>query len=154
MHRVDAEFVGDGADWPVVMEQLNNLGLLSPQHYFDSCLLWEFGYLINNTDMHLGNLSLGITGNVFSILPAYDMCSMGFAPVRGEVKPISFAPSSINSRLDCLKGNEEALQNVQRLARDFWNRVAKDNRISDEFREYLQRGNPVELLCNRLGIEL
>ena len=154
MQMVDAEFVGDGADWPIVMDNLVKLGFLSPQHHFDSCTLWEFGHLINNTDMHLGNLSLGITGSVFSILPAYDMCSMGFAPLRGEVRPFSFNPKSASSRLNCLSRSEATQHNVRLLARDFWNRVAKDNRISDEFREYLQRGNPIELLCNRLGIEL
>lgn len=142
----DAEFVGNGADWPVVMKNLQELGFLSQQHYIDSCVLWEFGHLINNTDMHLGNLSLAMTGNVFSILPAYDMCSMGFAPIRGEVKKYTFAPSSIFSRLNCFNSDEDMQRHVLNCARDFWERVRTDERISTEFQDFFSKGNPAELL--------
>ena len=89
LQMVDAEFVGDGADWPIVMQQLASQDLLSQQDLQQAQFLWEFGYLINNTDMHLGNLSLAINGPVFKILPTYDMCSMGFAPIGSEVRPRS-----------------------------------------------------------------
>ncbi len=143
MQMVDAEFFGDGADWPTVMEELAVKKLISPQHLYDSYVLWEFGYLINNTDMHLGNLSLGMVGDVFSILPAYDMCSMGFAPTRGVVKPFSFSPQSSHSRLNCLSTSEVTQDSVRSMAIDFWERVANDDRISDEFREFLSQGNPI-----------
>ncbi len=143
MQMVDAEFVGDGADWPTVMKNLVNQKLISPEHFHDSCVLWEFGYFINNTDMHLGNLSVGMVGSVFSILPSYDMCSMGFAPARGVVKPFSFSPKSDHSKLNCLDWCEPAQEKVRSLAMDFWERVANDNRISDEFRKFLAQGNPI-----------
>lgn len=143
MQMVDAEFVGNGADWPVVMEALKENELVSPEHYFDACVLWEFGFLIHNTDMHLGNMSLAITDGVFSMLPAYDMCSMGFAPIGGEVKPYSFAPQTISSQLDCLKWSASGQITVRAMAIDFWERVANDSRISDEFRNFLALGNPV-----------
>lgn len=143
MQMIDAEFVADGADWPVVMKALMEQKLISSEHYLYSCILWEFGYLINNTDTHLGNLSLGIADSMFSILPSYDMCSMGFVPVRGEVKPFAFSPQSKHSRLNCLDWNEPAQDRVRSLALDFWERVASDNFVSDEFREFLSHGNPV-----------
>ena len=143
MQMVDAEFVGDGADWPTVMKSLANRNLTSSEHYYYSCVLWEFGYLINNTDMHLGNLSVGMNGSVFDLLPSYDMCSMGFAPVRGEVKPFSFSPKANHSRLNCLSWNKPAQEKVRLLALDFWQRVVSDDRISGEFREFLARGNPI-----------
>ena len=143
MQMVDAEFAGDGADWPTVMRELTDKGLVSSQHYFESCVLWEFGYLINNTDMHLGNLSLGMVDNAFSILPSYDMCSMGFAPARGQIKPFSFSPKANHSKLNCLAGSKAAHERVRLLAKDFWERVANDNRISNEFQEFLAKGNPV-----------
>lgn len=149
MQMVDAEFVGDGADWPTVMRKLTEKKLVSPQHYYDSCFLWEFGYLINNTDMHLGNLSLGMNGNVFNILPSYDMCSMGFSPVRGEVKPYSFTPQTRHSKLNCLGWSEKSQETVRSLAIEFWERVANDNRVSDELREFLAQGNPVTRLDNQ-----
>ena len=148
MQMVDAEFVGDGADWPTVMRHLADQNLVSPQHHYDSRVLWEFGYLINNTDMHLGNLSLAMAGSVFSILPSYDMCSMGFAPVRGVVKPFSFEPQSNHSKLNCLGWSESTQKQVRSLATEFWARVASDPRISDDFREFLAQGNPVNRTDN------
>ena len=34
---------------------------------------------------------------------------------------------------------------VIEMAKDFWRQVAADSRISEEFREFLERGNPVEI---------
>ena len=144
LQMIDAEFVGNGADWPVVMKALATKKLISQEHYVDACMLWEFGYLINNTDMHLGNLSLGMSGNIFKLLPMYDMCSMGFAPAQAELKPLSFSQRSPNSRLNCLQGNEAAQAKVHAMAHDFWRRVAGDSRISEEFRRFLAESNLVE----------
>lgn len=142
---VDAEFAGVGSNWPQVMDVLNIKKLVSWQHVYDAGFLWGFGRLINNTDMHLGNLSLAIEGNVFRLLPVYDMCSMGFAPKSGDVFSYSFIPPELAelSRLDFLEGN--VLQ-IKKMAHDFWERVAGDERISDEFREFLGRGNPIDLM--------
>lgn len=140
---VDAEFTGLGNDWPRTMDALYNEELVSWQHVFDTEYLWNFGRLINNTDMHLGNLSLGIEGNVFRLLPIYDMCSMGFAPKSGgEINPYDFNPPEIKS----INLETKTLEGTVEMARDFWDRVANDNRISDDFKEYLARGNPIDRL--------
>jgi len=60
----------------------------------------KFGYLLNNTDLPLGNLSLEMGSSVFNILPEYDMYSMGFAPIRGLVEPFSFSPQLTHSKLN------------------------------------------------------
>ena len=93
--------------------------------------------------MHLGNLSLAIEGTVFRILPVYDMCSMGFAPQSGgDVLPYSFTPPrQTSTNLD-----EPTLLEIRGMGRVFWERVAADERISDEFREFLGRGNPIDLM--------
>ncbi|MFO7885191.1 MAG: hypothetical protein R6U68_10240, partial [Desulfobacteraceae bacterium] len=62
--------------------------------------LQYFGRLINNTDMHSGNLSLSMNGDKFHLLPVYDMCSMGFAPKSGEVLPFEFEPDRQDTDLD------------------------------------------------------
>ncbi|ASJ75788.1 type II toxin-antitoxin system HipA family toxin YjjJ [Granulosicoccus antarcticus] len=142
LQMIDAEFVGDGADWPTVMTRLADKNLISSEHLQHARLLWEFGYLINNTDMHLGNMSLGMLDDKFNLLPSYDMCSMGFAPMRGLIKPLSFSPKG-HSRLDCLSGNVPMYEKVRLLAMDFWERVANDDRISGEFRKFLTQGNPI-----------
>jgi hypothetical protein len=144
LQSVDAEFTGLGTDWPRVMDALHNKNLVSWQHVYDAAFLWGFGRLINNTDMHLGNLSLAIEGSVFRLLPVYDMCSMGFAPKSGgEVSSYSFIPAGHHKSILL---NESSLSAVRDMARDFWERVANDERISEEFKEFLARGNPVDLM--------
>jgi len=140
LQSVDAEFTGLGSDWPRVMVALARRDLVSWQHVYDADFLWAFGRLINNTDMHLGNLSLAIEGSVFRLLPVYDMCSMGFAPKSGgEVTPYDFIAPEISGE----NFSEEMVSSIMKMAHDFWERVAGDERISDEFRAFLGRGNPV-----------
>ena len=141
LQSVDAEFTGLGSDWPRVMTALYRQRLVSWQHVFDAEFLWSFGRLINNTDMHLGNLSLAIAGNVFRILPVYDMCSMGFAPKSGgDVLPYGFTPPALTS----INLGDHVLVEVKNMARNFWESVAADERISDDFREFFGRGNPID----------
>jgi len=139
---VDAEFTGLGNDWPRVMEALHNKDLIRWQHVYEAEFLWNFGRLINNTDMHLGNLSLAIDGSVFRLLPVYDMCSMGFAPKSGDVGPYCFIPPIQRA----INLDEDTLLQIKGMAHDFWESVASDVRISDEFKEFLSRGNPIDLM--------
>ena len=140
---IDAEFTGLGSGWPQVLDALFKQDLVSWQHVYDVESLWCFGRLINNTDMHLGNLSLAIEGNVFRLLPLYDMCSMGFAPKgNGEVSLYNFLPSIPKG----INVSEENFKYIKLMARDFWERVTNDERISDEFRDFLERGNPIDLM--------
>lgn len=144
LQSIDAEFTGIGSNWPQVMGALLKKELISWQHVFDVECLWNFGRLINNSDMHLGNLSLAVDGTVFRLLPLYDMCSMGFAPKSGgEVPEYNFippAPKVVNLP------DLTAMDFIIDMARDFWNRVANDNRISDELKRFLDRGNPIDFM--------
>lgn len=144
LQSIDNEFIGLGSSWPQVLNALFKKELVSWQHVYDAEFLWGFGRLINNTDMHLGNLSLAIEGNVFRLLPLYDMCSMGFAPKSGgEVPPYNFVtqkPKMVN-----LSG-ENDLEPIKVMARNFWERVTNDERISDAFKEFLAQGNPIDLM--------
>ena len=55
---LDAVFVGHGnGDWPRLAAALAALGLLDGHALPATTLLWWFGRLIANTDMHAGNLS-------------------------------------------------------------------------------------------------
>ena len=140
---IDAEFTGLGSGWPQVLNALFKQNLVSGQHVYDVEFLWCFGRLINNTDMHLGNLSLAIDGNVFRLLPLYDMCSMGFAPKSsGEVPLYNFSPTPPKG----VNVEKKGFELIKRMARDFWERVINDKRISDEFRGFLERGNPIDLM--------
>jgi len=129
---IDAEFVGLGSHWPAVMAALAERDLVTIEHLNDARVLYEFGRLINNTDMHLGNLSLAYDGGVFRLLPVYDMCSMGFAPKSGEVAPYRFEAHVIVDD-DAFSDTEYAAN----LATTFWDALASDERISPELREFL-----------------
>lgn len=143
LQSIDLEFAGLGSGWPQVMDALLKKKLVSWQHVYDAESLWRFGRLINNTDMHLGNLSLAIEGSVFRLLPLYDMCAMGFAPKSGrEIPPYNFVPAE-PKRLN-MPG--ESITAINTMAHNFWERVACDERISDEFKSYLGRGNPIDLM--------
>lgn len=149
LQYVDAEFAGIGQGWHKVMKALYDRHLVSWQHLYDTAVLWCFGKLINNTDMHLGNLSLAIDGDVFRILPVYDMCSMGFSPKSGEVAPYRFdCPDLSDLPMFETAVADDIKSNAMEMAYDFWNRVVGDNRISPAFRNFLSRGNPVDLACN------
>jgi len=143
LQSIDAEFVGQGSDWPRVVDALYRKKLVSWQHVCDAEYLWRFGRLINNSDMHLGNLSFSIDDGVFRLLPVYDMCSMGFAPRGGgEVLPYRFTPSQHKH----INLGEEMFPSIIEMARDFWDSVANDERISGELREFLEQGNPIDLM--------
>lgn len=139
---IDAEFTGIGSDWSRVAAALYQKELVSWEHVYDVACLWWFGRFINNSDMHLGNISFSMEGGVFRLLPVYDMCSMGFSPKSGEVLPYNFVPPEYTgTSLD-----PDSIKVVKRMARDFWERVANDTRISDEFKVYLERGNPMDMV--------
>lgn len=146
LQYVDAEFAGVGHGWHRVMNALHDRRLVSRQDLCDTAVLWYFGKLIHNTDMHLGNLSLGIDGDLFRILPVYDMCSMGFAPKSGEVRPYLFTCPQPEELAMFNRETARVIQSAAKaMAHDFWNRVALDPRISTELRDFLSRGNPVDL---------
>ncbi len=140
LQSIDAEFTGLGSNWPQVVNALFRKKMISEQDVFNAESLWYFGRLINNTDMHLGNLSLAIEGESFKLLPLYDMCSMGFTPKSGgEIHPFTFVPSEPeNSNI-----SKVFITNIKKIAHDFWDNLTNDERISDEFRNYLQKGNPI-----------
>jgi hypothetical protein len=143
LQAIDFEFTGLGGGWPQVINALHIKELVSWQHVLDAEFLWCFGRLINNTDMHLGNLSFSIDGNMFRLLPLYDMCSMGFAPKSGgEVPPYNFVPTEPKR----VYFSEDVVEDSKITARDFWERVENDERISEEFKDFLGRGNPVDLM--------
>jgi len=150
LQSVDAEFTGLGSDWLSTVNGLYKEKRISAQTVNDVGFLSCFGRLINNTDMHLGNLSLGVnleaaprTASVFKLLPVYDMCSMGFAPKgSGEVLAYRFSAKELRR---CNVATEVFLQ-AEVVARDFWQSVKNDKRISDEFSAFLSLNDLPDLM--------
>jgi len=145
LQAIDAEFVCEGDNWPRVLRELMRQKLINHRHVNDAEFLWDFGRLINNSDMHLGNLSLGIEEDAFQLLPTYDMCSMGFAPVAGTLSPYHFHPPDADSLMTS-QSQKPRLNLLLETAKAFWNSVAEDDRISDDFKRFLDLGNPIDLL--------
>jgi len=72
----------------VIARALWKSGVITPQAFDTACLLWAFGTLIGNTDMHSGNLSCLSEGRrPYELAPAYDMTPMAFAPTAGGGLP-------------------------------------------------------------------
>ena len=141
LQSIDNEFVGFGHNWPKILNELFTQNLVTEQDLLTIEHMWYFGQLINNTDMHPGNLSLTMERDSFRLLPCYDMCSMGFAPKSGgEVQPFLFDASNIPD----VNISEDELERLRGLAHTFWDNVAKDDRISNEFKQFLDQGNPIE----------
>ncbi len=82
---LDAEFVGSGTgSWPAIAQCLIEPGHVRAEAAQGAELLWAFGTLIGNTDMHNGNLSfIAEHGRPYQLAPAYDMTPMGFRPTSG-----------------------------------------------------------------------
>ena len=80
-------------DWPDHAKAFVKEGLLTNTDEARIELLWWFGRLIGNTDMHFGNVSLRFTPNGFTLAPIYDMLPMTYAPLptgelpRGDWQP-------------------------------------------------------------------
>ncbi|QDC44355.1 type II toxin-antitoxin system HipA family toxin YjjJ [Methylophilus medardicus] len=126
LSALDAEFVGSGdGNWPQLSRRLAQSGQIEPQAVALAALLWAFGTLIGNTDMHNGNLSfIAEHGRPYVIAPAYDMTVMGFAPRSGGGLPASIAPASITADV-----SNDIWRQAGVLAGEFLNRV----RASDAF---------------------
>jgi hypothetical protein len=114
-----------GVSWPALAGALYRHGWLSADTIKTITVIWWFGRLIANTDMHEGNLSFhpGLT-----LAPVYDTLPMRYAPERGgEVPPQTFQPA--------LPLPTEAFEwrLAARAAMGYWQRCASDTRISAEF---------------------
>ena len=84
---LDGEFVGNAvAPWPVLTSELARQKCITAQAHAGAALLYAFGTLIGNTDMHAGNLSFVSDGAPpYALAPAYDMLPMAFSPTAGGV---------------------------------------------------------------------
>ncbi len=126
---LDAEFVGAEGDWPVIASRLADGDHIRPEAADYADLLWAFGTLIGNSDMHSGNLSfVSEHGRPYYIAPAYDMTPMTFAPNTGGrlLETIPEATFRVNVP-------NETWRHAEDLARAFLARVMAATRFSHRF---------------------
>ncbi|MBI5912681.1 MAG: type II toxin-antitoxin system HipA family toxin YjjJ [Betaproteobacteria bacterium] len=113
-----------GGNWPKTVRMLQAAGWLSETD--TGALIWWFGKLIGNTDMHDANLAFrpGL-----ALAPAYDMLPMAYAPMRGgELPNREFSPDLP------LPAEVPIWTQAAEAAVYFWNLCAEDTRISADFR--------------------
>jgi len=126
LEAVNAELTGVyPRRWSIAARELASQKLLSRDDVARIEWLEAFGWGIGNTDMHFGNLTLGLRGTTINgVRPIYDMLPMAWMPRHGEVPRVSDlrpAPADLSSIAT------EAI-------RDFWTCVAMHADISQPFR--------------------
>jgi hypothetical protein len=128
---LDAAYYGHGRiDWWRFAPQLQRDGWLTTGDARTLSVYSWFGILIANADMHLGNASLHLADErPLALSPSYDMLPMRFRPsVSGEI---------VERRYEITMPTPEQhvhWQNAAIMARDFWQRVVGDTRVSAGFR--------------------
>lgn len=127
---MDAAFVGAAAEpWPVIAARLAEGGHIRQEASSAAALLWAFGILIGNSDMHGGNLSFVTEdGRPYDMAPAYDMSPMALAPRSGGGIPDTLAAANIHS---CV--NNAIWRRAEELARLFIDRISSEGRFSQRF---------------------
>lgn len=124
---INAALIGSAAaPWPRTAHRLQARGWLSAEDLARIDLIWSFGRLIGNTDMHEGNLAFrpGLR-----LAPVYDMLPMVHAPLRGgELPARAFAVEPP------LPGDAATWRRAASAAVGYWRSCAEDARIRDDFR--------------------
>ena len=132
---LDGEFVGQAAaPWPVITAQLARLGVITPEAHAGAALLFAFGTLIGNTDMHAGNVSfVSDSGPPYALSPAYDMLPMAFSPTSGGVLRDSLGAAHLHSAVD-----GATWRSALALARAYLLRLREEKQWSPSFRPCIE----------------
>lgn len=116
-----------GRSWPAAADALAAKGLIDTKTQFAIGVIWHFGQLIANADMHDGNLSF-VPG--LRLAPVYDMLPMLYAPERGvELPQRDFQPALPTP------AERSAWTAALGAAVTFWSHAAQDHRITSSFRK-------------------
>jgi hypothetical protein len=125
---MNAALYGMTGNWLKAAESLHADGLLHLHDAQAIRLIWHFGRLIANSDMHDGNLAFR-AGATPVLAPVYDMLPMQYAPGRGvELPPVQYQPTRP------LPEQEDDWRAAAGAALAFWRRAIDDDRISADFR--------------------
>lgn len=133
LRMVDMQFVGKPAEWPVIAQQLLKDKRITAQDAATIAVVWCFGRLIANTDMHTGNLSFYYADNGgLALAPVYDMLPMAFAPLRSGAMasshPLTITPVA----------EGKYWRQAYPMAERFWQQLAEHADASSEFRAIAQ----------------
>lgn len=131
---LDAEFVGSGGRWYEVSQALVQQQCVVLAASQGAALLWAFGTLMGNTDMHNGNLSFtSDQGRPYQLAPAYDMTPMAFAPSSGGGMGHEIPEPRITTAI-----SGELWRVALQMAERYVQRIQADPRFSARFAPCIQ----------------
>lgn len=127
---LDAVLIGSADPrWDVAAASLRKRGLIDDRTAEQMTLVFLFGQLIANSDMHGGNLAMRPIGGRLLLTPIYDMLPMMYAPARGGELPLrEYAPPLPFPKVTNL------WRRAAKAAMAFWDGVKNDASISPGFR--------------------
>ena len=139
---LDGEFVGNAnAPWPAITAQLAKLGVITPEAHARAALLFAFGTLIGNTDMHAGNLSfVSDSGRLYDLSPAYDMLPMAFSPSSSGILRDKLTAAHLHSAVD-----GATWRTALDLARGYVARLLEEKQLSPSLKPCLQALDEMQL---------
>jgi hypothetical protein len=136
LEALDAAFFGAlDTPWTDAATRLLADGWLTAEDSARLSLLWRFGSLIGNTDMHYGNASLFLDhARPLALAPTYDMVPMLYRPdSEGHCTTNPIVPPP-----PLPEGRDLWLQ-AEGLAETFWTRLASSDLASANFRNLAAR---------------
>jgi hypothetical protein len=134
LQPLDAAHYGSRDRWVDAADRLERDRWLSSEDADRLRLLWWFGGLIANSDMHFANAGLFLTRRPFALVPAYDMLPMLYRPsptgeiVARELSPPLPAPAAV-----------DLWRRAAAMAADYWRLVEQADGISRPFRDIAAR---------------
>ena len=135
LSALDAAHYGRLDTWYAAADRLQPDGWLTPDDADRLRVLWYFGGLIGNADMHFGNIGLAFDdARPLPLAPCYDMLPMHYRPgPTGELSTREFtAPLPAPQ-------HRHLWAHAAQMAEAFWQHATQDARISDAFRDKARR---------------
>ncbi|MFZ2655602.1 MAG: type II toxin-antitoxin system HipA family toxin YjjJ [Victivallales bacterium] len=129
---LDSAFFGyPDTPWTAAAERLQRTGWLSSEDADRLSVLWWFGTLIGNTDMHYGNVSLCMGRNrPLALAPSYDMLPMFYRPnIEGSLPERPIAPPAPPPE------SARYWTRASALATTFWANLSNSSDASSAFRK-------------------
>jgi len=127
---LDDAHYGKRDRWDLAAARLQRDGWISAGAAQELRLLWCFGSLIGNSDMHFGNISLVCARErPWALCPVYDMLPMQYRPGPGgelRLPPLDPPPP--------LPENRDAWRRAAAMASIYWQRAAADIRLGSAMR--------------------
>jgi hypothetical protein len=136
LEALDAAFFGRiDTPWTAAAERLGNDGWITAADAERLSLLWWFGMLIGNTDMHYGNISLYLAPHrPLRLAPVYDMTPMHYRPtIEGRLADDTLELSAPPPEARLL------FTRAARMALRYWGKLAATPALSAPFRMLADR---------------